>query len=635
MKHHTCVILLLACAILILMISCDSSTDSNTGCKNSFDCNYNEKCVDNQCLTVCEEDSDCKENERCEDEACIKISSDGDNEQTDGDNPLPDGDNNTDGDSTDGDTDEESPQIECTSSAQCNLGNICVQNKCVAGCESVRDCPDDMQCKPDAGDHGLCVDCILDNDCEESEKCVNNICLHVCTSDADCSSETDAPYCDESGICVECLADSNCDLGNICAGGSCVEGCRGDRDCESPLVCDPEYGDYGSCFECVANTNCDTNKICKDHTCVMDCSVINCPDDRPYCIDEDGSCVECTEKNHCSTGEVCSDFNYCVEGCETDEDCRRGEYCKANGTGSCVECLNDSHCEGEAICASNVCTQSGCNSDEDCTNSQYCHPNTRECTNLPAGFCVQDADCHNILIQDVCDPLTRKCISSCLTLGFCVPLDGSNRWMCIDDGCYECSSNTNCYGTYCRPFDNMCEYCESDSDCVNSSYHCELSSGECHECLENSHCSNGEKCYTADNICVECLQDSDCTNSAFPECSKSHTCIAPCVDDCTEDEIKCNDQDEEQPIGYLACADVDDDSCLDWTSPRSCSDHRTCKNDECVCYNECQEGDAYCDSEYPTTVYYCDENTYGCWYYTYFVLSDGTTCEQYLDSKKQ
>lgn len=520
---------------------------------------------------------------------------------------------------------------ECLDSSECDLGNLCIDHECVPGCKSDRDCPDDLHCKPDALPHGFCLECLNDNHCDDG-RCVAGACVHACETADDCVGlGALAPYCDsEDGVCVRCIDDSHCEIGQICASNACVEGCRSDRDCAEPLKCDPSAGANGVCVQCVDEQDCEGVLVCVNHQCVVDCAVVDCPQDRPFCLPETGECVECRTKTDCSSGRLCVN-GACVTGCENDTDCNDGYHCLTGGAGSCVECFSDNHCDLNQKCSpSNVCIAlAGCTKDTDCPMGNYCHPTLAKCHALPADSCSADEDCSifpGFPSLEVCDPLTRTCISACIMDILCF----DTTQFCVDGGCYGCSSNADCPGTSCDPFDSDCVYCGKDSHCVQAGWHCQTTSGQCFECLSDAHCGPTEVCHPDKHRCVDCLDNSDCTTASLPLCGKDNTCITQCYDQCTSGAKVCDSGDATPPIDYKTCGDWDNDPCTEWGSSMTCPSHQSCvsgsSGGECVCQDECESGDKACDPTDDTVRNECVESAYGCWYWSTVYCSYGEEC---------
>ncbi|HOD08695.1 MAG TPA: hypothetical protein PKG98_11475 [Myxococcota bacterium] len=507
---------------------------------------------------------------------------------------------------------------DCTDSAQCAFGNICLNRHCTPGCLGDRDCSDGMHCKADALPHGACLECVGDEHCtDDAMKCRNGQCVSTCATSDDCAATPAMPYCEtNSELCVQCLSDGSCPEGRLCIDYSCVVGCKGDRDCPDNLRCDPKVAPNGDCFPCIQDADCN-GKVCRDHACVIDCSAINCPAETPVCDPATGNCLDCLDKTDCRQGQICMN-NFCVTGCENDDDCG-ASHCNA---GSCVECTLDEHCTDGKKCRASTCSAAECYKDSDCGNGEYCHPLLYSCEDLPSKSCDSDNDCVSWIpgfLDEHCDALTRECVSACLS-GFCLDLMGSGRDTCVDGGCYGCQYDSDCPGVRCSPMDRFCHACASDNDCAAPGWHC-AQDGNCFECLNNFHCGDGKVCDTAGgNRCVECLTSDDCDSGAKPICGKSMTCIPACVNECSSGEQICNEDYTYGPIPLMTCGDHDDDPCLEYGGYTSCGSGAECVTQgdgqgECVCNDECTSGQKWCATGETDVTEKCVQNqTSGCWY---------------------
>lgn len=170
---------------------------------------------------------------------------------------------------------------DCTLNGDCNLGDFCVQGRCLDprmtdadGCE-VNTCVQSIDCTDplDRCDtqNSVCVlnlGCVSDDQCAQTEKC--NVAANICQ--AACTPETAAEVCGvrqqcSSGRCVDCLSNADCGFGltcdittNVCKGSN---SCVNNRDCQIPLVCHPVIK------ECTVNPGkCTKDSDCKsDETC--------------------------------------------------------------------------------------------------------------------------------------------------------------------------------------------------------------------------------------------------------------------------------------------------------------------------------------------------------------------------------
>lgn len=529
------------------------------------------------------------------------------------------------------DTGVDAPQ--CTDSAQCPFGKICLDRQCVSGCNGDRDCATGLHCNPESLPHGFCAECLIDNHCDTgaNEKCSGGVCVATCISSDDCADIPLTPYCETtSGLCVACLSDSVCPRGKLCLDFQCKPGCRSDRDCPEDLRCDPKVAPDGDCFMCVQDADCGL-KVCQDHQCVIDCSAVTCPINKPVCDPETGICLQCMVKSDCSTGNLCLGNN-CVPGCEIDDDCARGLYC---AQGSCVSCTKDDHCSDGMKCRANTCTSGECYKDSDCSTGSYCHPLLNSCESLPSDYCASDNDCASAipgLLDQFCDPLTRQCIPSCLAAAFCLDLFGSGRNVCVEGGCYGCGTNSDCAGVRCDPVDRWCRACTSDVSCAVPGWHC-AGDGACYECLNDGQCTYPSVCDEAGgNRCVECLTSDDCVAPSKPICGKSKTCIAACSDQCSGTQKICNPDDTTEPISILSCGDWDDDPCKEYGNSSGCGTGASCRTQGtgqglCVCQNECTSGQKFCEQNVTDTTLTCAQNaSSGCWYLSTGYCGTGEVC---------
>jgi peptidoglycan-associated lipoprotein len=91
---------------------------------------------------------------------------------------------------------------------------------------------------------GKCEECIEDIDCQDLKQCVNNRCIAVCETDADCGINE---HC-EAGYCMEdCLNDEFCPGDQICQQGRCVEQPMVEEEIVLESECDnmaPVYFDF-------------------------------------------------------------------------------------------------------------------------------------------------------------------------------------------------------------------------------------------------------------------------------------------------------------------------------------------------------------------------------------------------------
>ncbi|MBW1808738.1 MAG: hypothetical protein JRJ87_11140 [Deltaproteobacteria bacterium] len=531
------------------------ASDKND-CASDGDCLNGFICIDDLCVAgVCREDRDCALEKKCVEHECIDkvacLSS------LDCQEPTPICDQVS------------SSCVRCNNNDHCERGNICVDFECLSGCLSVRDCPQDLLCNPEAGLHGECVECLNDNNCPEGYVCKDGDCVVYCTQDAQCPSSR---YCHiDSGSCVECLNNDHCNLEFLCKEQACVPGCESDRDCRLSKVCDSAASSFGECVDCLVDGDCSSGYACDlaANVCVKHCQTND--DCYPLkCEPSSGLCVECLVKTDCQQSNLCVDFE-CIYGCESDQDCPQDMLCDPQYSehGGCGECINDSDCPGDQSCVNLGCT-TDCSLYECPPEKPNCNPNNNSCVEcyLPnhcqegftcvvlTGFCVEGpqsqcvnhsecaedekctdemglnfscltgqvlCECRKLCdIQEPCLDETKKCTFS--VNGVCVP-----NWevcnaetdcrepepLCHAGSCVECITDADCAGEQqhiCVAGDCV-RGCRSDADCEEQ-LHCNLEygdHGDCFECVNDEHCA-GEfaTCDTRYGTCIWCTQDADC-----------------------------------------------------------------------------------------------------------------------------
>ena len=177
----------------------------------------------------------------------------------------------------------------CTSTAQCQAGEVCSGDVCVAGV-----------CGPCTG----AVDGGADPTCGPTATCNAGRC--ACGSEADCAS---GEACLSSGLCGPCQTASDCATGQACLGGACGS-CTTFEDCNTFSGFNPPAGLTcigGMCTNCTANSQCAGGQACVGGTC--------------------GTCVidsQCGPTGQCTAG-------FCA--CADDAQCASGQAC---GFGVCV-----------------------------------------------------------------------------------------------------------------------------------------------------------------------------------------------------------------------------------------------------------------------------------------------------------
>jgi hypothetical protein len=435
--------------------------------------------------------------------------------------------------------------VRCSRDSDCSENERCSDHNCrpYTPCVNSLDCPLNLVCDRDAGE---CVSCVADADCvSEKLTCVNNTCVARCESDKECAGskllcDAERAHCVQCVEQVDCPSVYHCDDGlcelDVCEQGksSCAEtgnaivacdalGANSEvRPCNLGETCVP-LGDQAACVPWL----CTPGELACDSSSRY---VSRCADDglswatADDCNETGGVCVSgaCVDRV-CEAGE-----SACVGGhpylcdaigisqTETDH-CLSYEYCDG-ATGTCKEQLCD---PGEPYCDGNVvktCDDIGSgfeSEDTDCADdgevcsegqcvAKVCEPNTYSCEGQEIYLCNEqgsestfmgecnpqfycDADAGGCSLQ-VCSPGAPYCVGDTLHTcnaqgsggtgttvdcaatgnvcyaGACVPKLCSGSFFCQNNDVYSCSNN----GSSSSIYDDCgaTEYCaENDSTC--------------------------------------------------------------------------------------------------------------------------------------------------------------------------
>ncbi|MFT5431971.1 MAG: hypothetical protein ACI9OJ_002669, partial [Myxococcota bacterium] len=117
------------------------------------------------------------------------------------------------------------PANECSLSAQCGAGRICLNATCVTTCDVSTDCTAGNFCGPNS----LCVlddrpilQCLVNSDCADS--CVDGRCVATCQAGVVPSTCGENNLCTPYGFCnptVSCFEKSDCSSTFDCINGRC------------------------------------------------------------------------------------------------------------------------------------------------------------------------------------------------------------------------------------------------------------------------------------------------------------------------------------------------------------------------------------------------------------------------------
>jgi len=188
--------------------------------------------------------------------------------------------------------------------------------------------------------------------------------------------------------------------------------------------------------------------------------------------------------------------------------------------------------------------------------------------------------------------LTTLQLVAALAVGGC----GAQEWAFDSDGGTQQVAHTAC---------------ASDSDCALEGLHCDVGSGECVACVNDSQCAQAgsRRCDLALNRCVQCGLGSDCDPGQTCE-PITHRCVVLCTDAgrCPPDAPICSqglcaactsNADCNQVPGGRVC-DQSIGRCVECTSDYQCPqvepncDRTTGECVQCLDANDCPPG-SFCD----------------------------------------
>ncbi len=333
---------------------CDTHNHMCIECSRDDQCELGYICQDQVCMEGCRKDRDCPLEHVCESGSCLP----GCHDDSD----------------CGGKVCDEATQscVECVDRTDCVVGNLCIDSFCVPGCQQEEDCPVGMNCYPDVGPHGSCLECRADEDCALDEYCSSDMqCETGCRSEQSCDfgqlcverSCSDA-YSEQSPFCKPCSSQDLSSCGsreNACliypytndefsqeSGEYCALGCSDDQPCPNGFECRPVITVKQSdiCHQdqdCPGGLPClkapgaekgycpchDTYNPCPENSCIMDTCGSN-----HFCtmLYMNGIQLECETSDDCN---VC---NIGLQPCALDGSCPaiQCESQDGNDYGGCV-----------------------------------------------------------------------------------------------------------------------------------------------------------------------------------------------------------------------------------------------------------------------------------------------------------
>jgi hypothetical protein len=362
--------------------------------------------------------------------------------------------------------------VQCLVKTDCPVGNLCLGNRCIEGCEVDRDCSGGRKCSG-----GTCVQCITDNQCPVQQKCLQNQCLSAeCARDGDCGG---GKYCHPLLLSCETLPAKHCVLDSDCPAGY------------PPIIpaqmCDPLTR------ECIPS--------CDGSLGISLCFDLLGGSTRVVCVDN--GCYDCGTDNDCS-GTRCDPYDRHCLVCSADTDCSVPTWhCDAAG-GTCKECLNDKQCAFPMVCDElngNRCVE--CLQDIDCKT-----PGKPICgkSKVCIAPCQNECSARNT----VCNP-----DDAIAPIGFLTCGDYD------DDPCLEYGNATECgSGSSCTTQISGLGKCVCQNECSSGFKRCDAGAADQFDtCVQNStsgcwywstgYCGSGEVC-----ISGACECENACTLGA-------------------------------------------------------------------------------------------------------------------------
>ncbi len=327
---------------------CDPSRHVCVSCYEDNQCEHNQYCENNTCVTC---DSGVWNGKEC-------VECTADDDCTDSDKPVC----NT----------AEYKCVECLTYNDCKNEE---RPQCDEASHTCKSCIDIDLSKPVWGDT-QCVECTESTDCSDELVCRGNECTN-CETEAECQAKGENYHCSKDKTCIQCDTNEVWDDENR----ECVE-CLSSADCKNPEK--PQCNtDTNTCVECVESSNCSAELVCRENECTncqteeecqekgenYHCSkeekCIQCPSNLVW-GGQDKGCVECVtyedctdtpDTPNCNTGinkcEACPknsfwDGTKCAPGCKVNANCENGNYCHLGESSSAIEQTGVGSCQSVA-----------------------------------------------------------------------------------------------------------------------------------------------------------------------------------------------------------------------------------------------------------------------------------------------
>lgn len=396
----------------------------------------------------------------------------------------------------------------CLLNSDCESPLVCAFRRCHSACETSRDCPAGLHCRPADRPFNVCllpdeIRCERDTDCVNAMTCgVDGICRSACTSALACLPEQVCVV----GVCADglelingtlpividagftCTRNSDCPVGELCARGVCISECVNSRDCPVGATCVA-----GRCLggRCALNSDCPPGQRCSPvGWCAPECVE---PRDCPSGL----ACVNavCTTPPPDAGTPADGGVDAGVDGGATDAGADGGST-DAGATDAGPRCVLNGECGTGRWCDEGTCAPS-CTTSA-CTGGRVCDTRVGQCVRGCAQGCGLASVCDTNPDAGV-DGGIGACLRAC-------------------DGTFRCGFGQVCRSGFCAP------ECASASDCRNTHATCSLG-----QCVFDGTCDDDRDCAATD-LCRlgHCTSRPTAMVDAGAGQPASFSCVDPC-----------------------------------------------------------------------------------------------------------